>query len=61
MQADKIARLRHAVLGRLESLQQAGVLQLPKGRVEVAQSREATTCGVGRCHRSLKRPRRREM
>jgi uracil-DNA glycosylase len=35
MQADKAAQLRHAVLGRLESLQQAGVLQIPRGRVEV--------------------------
>lgn len=32
MQADKIAKLRHVVLGRLESLQQAGVLQIPKVR-----------------------------
>jgi uracil-DNA glycosylase len=38
MQADKIARLRHAVLGRLESLQQAGVLQLPRGRAEVGDA-----------------------
>src|SRR5258705_8579586 len=30
MQADKIAQLRHAVIGRLESLQQAGVLQISK-------------------------------
>jgi uracil-DNA glycosylase len=35
MQADKITQLRHAVLGRLESLQQAGVLQIPRSRVEV--------------------------
>jgi len=32
MQAEKNAKLRHAVLGRLESLQQAGVLQIPKVR-----------------------------
>jgi DNA polymerase len=35
MQADKIARLRHAVLGRLESLQQAGVLEIPRKRAAV--------------------------
>jgi DNA polymerase len=32
MQADKVTKLRHLVLGRLESLQQAGVLQIPKVR-----------------------------
>jgi DNA polymerase len=37
MQADKIARLRHAVVVRLESLKQAGVLQLPKGNMEVGR------------------------
>jgi len=35
MQADKAAQLRHAVLGRLESLQQAGVLQIPRARAFV--------------------------
>jgi uracil-DNA glycosylase family 4 len=35
MQANKIARLRHSVLGRLESLQQAGVLDIRRGRVPV--------------------------
>jgi DNA polymerase len=35
MQADKTARLRHDVVARLESLQQAGVLQMPQGRMEV--------------------------
>ena len=34
MQADRIARLRYAAVWRLESLQQAGVLQIPKERVE---------------------------
>jgi uracil-DNA glycosylase family 4 len=34
MQADKAAQLRHAVLGRLESLQQAGVLQIARPRAE---------------------------
>jgi uracil-DNA glycosylase family 4 len=35
MQADKITQLRHSVLGRLESLQQAGVLEIPRERVRV--------------------------
>lgn len=35
MQADKTAKLRHAVLRRLESLQQAGVLQISRARVTV--------------------------
>jgi uracil-DNA glycosylase len=35
MQADKITRLRQAMLGRLESLQLAGVLQIPKERVTI--------------------------
>jgi uracil-DNA glycosylase family 4 len=42
MQADKAARLRHAVLGRLESLQQAGVLQIPRRRVEVRVAEPAS-------------------
>jgi uracil-DNA glycosylase family 4 len=36
MHADKIAQLRHTVLRRLESLQQAGVLEIPRGRVRGA-------------------------
>lgn len=35
MQTDRIGRLRHAVLERLESLQQAGLLEIPRGRVRV--------------------------
>src|SRR6478672_3086159 len=35
MQADKITRLRQTVLGRLESLQLAGVLQIPKERLTI--------------------------
>lgn len=42
MQADKIAKICHTVLGRLESLQQAGVLQIPKGRMTVPVAEAAT-------------------
>ena len=43
MQADKSARLRRAVVGRLESLQLAGVLQVPtaKAKVEASSAAEA--------------------
>jgi uracil-DNA glycosylase family 4 len=41
MQSDKTTRLRHVVLGRLESLQQAGVLQIPIARPKVRATREA--------------------
>jgi uracil-DNA glycosylase len=46
MQADKIARLRHAVVGRLESLQQAGVLQIPRGRAEIGIAGEANVASA---------------
>jgi uracil-DNA glycosylase family 4 len=46
MQADKAAQLRHAVLGRLESLQQAGVLQIPRRRAEVRGAGEASAALV---------------
>jgi uracil-DNA glycosylase len=41
MQSDKTTRLRHIVLGRLESLQQAGVLQIPIARPNVRAAQEA--------------------
>jgi uracil-DNA glycosylase family 4 len=40
MQADKIERLHRAALGRLESLQQAGVLQLPRAQASSGGAHE---------------------
>lgn len=43
MQSENLAQLRHVVVGRLESLLQAGVLQLPKAEKMTAPMNESTT------------------
>jgi uracil-DNA glycosylase len=42
MQADKMERLRRVVLGQLESLQQAGVVEIPRANVEAPAVPAAT-------------------